>query len=83
MPRDISTLLIRLSMPNNPTKNTQCNVSISIRPCVLITKAIMLRGIRHNHVCSACFSNGRTFPHAEVDCKNKFKKVAKSKNKYM
>ena len=31
------------------------------------------RGVSYNHVCSACFSNGRTFPHAEADCKNKLK----------
>ena len=38
------------------------------------------RGVRYNHVCSACFSNGKMFPHAEVDCKNKLKKLPASKN---
>ena len=38
------------------------------------------RGVRYNHVCSACFSNGKMFPHAEVECKNKLKKVPASKN---
>ena len=37
------------------------------------------RGVRYNHVCSACFSHGKMFSHAEVDCKNNLKKVPASK----
>ena len=38
------------------------------------------KGVRYNHVCSACFSNGKNFPHAEVQCKNKLMKIPVSKN---
>ena len=30
------------------------------------------KGVLYKHICSACFaSTGRTFPHSEIDCKNK------------
>ena len=38
------------------------------------------KGVRYNHVCTACFANGKNFPHPEVECKNKLKKASVSKN---
>ena len=40
------------------------------------TKTHETRGVRYNHVCSVCFYNGKMFPHPEIECKNKLKKVA-------
>ena len=35
-----------------------------------------IRGVLYKHICSGCFANnGRTFPHPEVDCKNKNKQA--------
>ena len=44
------------------------------------TKTHETRGVRYNHVCSICFSSGKTFPHPEIECKNKLRKVATAKN---
>ena len=44
------------------------------------TKSHDTRGVRYNHVCSVCFSSGKMFPHPEIECKNKLKKISTSKN---
>ena len=37
------------------------------------------RGVLYKHICAACFANtGRTFPHAETECKNKNKQNSKN-----
>ena len=36
------------------------------------------RGVVYRHICSACFSNGKSFPHPENECKNKAKKQSKN-----
>ena len=37
------------------------------------------RGVLYKHICASCFAAaGKTFPHAEVDCKNKQKGHSKS-----
>ena len=42
------------------------------------------RDVRYSYICSACSSNGKTVPHAEVDYKNKLRKVTGSKmNKWV
>ena len=36
------------------------------------TKSHETRGVLYKHICSSCFANnGKTFPHSEVECKNK------------
>ena len=37
------------------------------------------RGVLYKHICAACFANtGRTFSHAETECKNKNKQNSKN-----
>ena len=37
------------------------------------------RGVLYKHICASCFASaGKTFPHAEVDCKNKQKGQSKN-----
>ena len=36
------------------------------------TKPHETRGVLYKHICSSCFANnGKTFPHSEIECKNK------------
>ena len=37
------------------------------------------RGVLYKHICASCFASaGKTFPHAEVECKNKHKGQSKN-----
>ena len=37
------------------------------------------KGVLYKHICSACFaSSGKTFPHSEIDCKNKNRQNSKN-----
>ena len=37
------------------------------------------KGVLYKHICSACFaSSGKTFPHSEIDCKNKNRQTSKN-----
>ena len=36
------------------------------------------RGVIYRHICSACFNNGKSFPHPENECKNKARKQSKT-----
>ena len=43
------------------------------------TKSHETRGVLYKHICASCFANnGKTFPHAEVDCKTKNKQIPKN-----
>ena len=43
------------------------------------TKSHETKGVLYKHICAACFANnGKTFPHAEVDCKSKNKSLSKN-----
>ena len=55
-------------------------------PCAYFNKNSCMQNKSHEtssvlykHICPACFAkNGKTFPHAEVDCKTKNKSVSKN-----
>ena len=59
-------------------------------PCVYFNQGSCMqakshetRGVLYEHICASCFANnGRTFLHAEVDCKNKNKQPSKNKDIY-
>ena len=37
------------------------------------------KGVLYKHICASCFAiSGKTFPHAEVDCKDKIKQNSKN-----
>ena len=37
------------------------------------------KGVLYKHICASCFANsGKTFPHSEIDCKNKIKQNSKN-----
>ena len=37
------------------------------------------RGVLYKHICASCFAaTGKTFPHAEIECKNKHKTQTKN-----
>ena len=43
------------------------------------TKSHETKGVLYKHICASCFANnGRTFPHTEVDCKNKNRQTSKN-----
>ena len=59
------------------TKSMPC-VYFNQGSCMQV-KSHETRGVLSNHICASCFANnGRTFPHAEVDCKNKNKQPSKN-----
>ena len=42
------------------------------------TRTHETRGVVYKHVCSACFANGKSFAHPEIECRSKSKKHSKN-----
>ena len=64
-------------MTQKITKNMPCifyNQGTCNQPRTHETKGIVYR-----HICAACFTNGKTFAHPQVDCKNKLQKSSKKR----
>ena len=74
--------IIPLIMPN-PPKNLlrkmqrQCLAFYFNQGTCNQSKTYETKGMLYRHVCSACFTNGKTFNHSEIDCKNKHPKTSK------
>ena len=69
---------------NNARKNA--NKITKSMPCQYFNqgscvhqKSHETKGTLYKHICAACFaSQGKTYPHPEIDCRNKLKKIKKT-----
>ena len=82
----------RIRRANAQRHNVQTNVSQSIKKlgpksmtCNYFNagtcshaKTHETRGVLYRHVCSACFANGKSFGHPEIECRSKNKKLPKT-----
>ena len=79
-------LAAQTTASQNSTYGTKFNKTSKSMPCTYFNQGICIqkkshetRGVLYKYICAACFaSGGRTFPHAEMDCKNKLKSRTKN-----
>ena len=71
--------------PQNSSNGKTYGKTTKSMPCTYFNqgtcvqkKSHEIRGVLYKHSCASCFASaGKTFPHAEVDCKNKHKAYSK------
>ena len=74
------------SSPQNSTFPKKFGKTTKPMPCTYFNQGTCLqkkshetRGVLYKHICASCFASaGKTFPHAEVECKNKHKGQSKN-----
>ena len=74
------------SSPQNSTFPKKFGKTTKYMPCTYFNQGTCLqkkshetRGVLYKHICASCFASaGKTFPHAEVECKNKHKGQSKN-----
>ena len=74
------------SSPQNSTFPKKFGKTTKSMPCTYFIQGTCLqkkshetRGVLYKHICPSCFASaGKTFPHAEVECKNKHKGQSKN-----
>ena len=67
--------------PKNFSSHNKFGKTTKSMPCVYFNQGTCIqqkshetRGVLYKHICASCFAAvGKTFPHAEIDCKNKQK----------
>ena len=72
--------------PQNPVFWKKFATTTRSMPCTYFNQGTCLqkkshetRGVLYKHICASCFASaGKTFPHAEIECKNKHKGQAKN-----
>ena len=74
------------SSSQNPLFSKKFGKTTKSMPCTYFNQGTCLqkkshetRGVLYKHICASCFASaGKTFPHAEIKCKNKHKGQAKN-----
>ena len=72
--------------PQNFSANKKFGKTTKSMPCIYFNQGTCVqkkshetRGVLYKHICASCFAAiGKTFPHAEIDCKNKQKSNSKN-----
>ena len=79
-------IVSQTSSPQNSAYGKKIGKTTKSMPCTYFNQGTCLqkkshetRGVLYKHICASCFASaGKTFAHAEIECKNKHKGQAKN-----